>query len=58
MPREALKTTAKRMSVKPVSKLALQWQRCGRYDGIHPASPAAIIFVTRPHQRDPRQPVG
>lgn len=26
MPREALKTTAQRMSVKPVSKLALQWQ--------------------------------
>lgn len=25
MPREALKTTAQRMSVKPVSKLALQW---------------------------------
>ncbi|HIC9043776.1 TPA: Tn3 family transposase, partial [Enterobacter asburiae] len=26
MPREALKSTAQRMSVKPVSKLALQWQ--------------------------------
>ncbi len=26
MPREALKNTAQRMSVKPVSKLALQWQ--------------------------------
>ncbi|EDT8749571.1 hypothetical protein QG54_004007 [Salmonella enterica subsp. enterica] len=26
MPREALKTTAQRMSVKPVSRLALQWQ--------------------------------
>lgn len=26
MPREALKTTAQRMSVKPISKLALQWQ--------------------------------
>ena len=26
MPREMLKTTAQRMSVKPVSKLALQWQ--------------------------------
>lgn len=26
MPREALKTTAQRMSVKPVSKLAMQWQ--------------------------------
>lgn len=26
MPRETLKTTAQRMSVKPVSKLALQWQ--------------------------------
>ncbi|WP_437891267.1 DUF4158 domain-containing protein, partial [Phytobacter sp. V91] len=26
MPREALKSTAQRMSIKPVSKLALQWQ--------------------------------
>ena len=26
MPREMLKTTAQRMSVKPISKLALQWQ--------------------------------
>ena len=26
MPRETLKTTAQRMSVKPVSRLALQWQ--------------------------------
>lgn len=26
MPKEALKTTAQRMSVKPISKLALQWQ--------------------------------
>ena len=26
MPREALKSTAQRMSVKPVSRLALQWQ--------------------------------
>lgn len=26
MPREALKTTDQRMSVKPVSRLSLQWQ--------------------------------
>ncbi len=26
MPREALKSTAQRMSVKPVSRLSLQWQ--------------------------------
>lgn len=32
MPREALQTTAQHMSVKPVSKLALQWQTV---DGWH-----------------------
>lgn len=54
MPWEALKSTAQRTRQQAGAPVAAP----GRNDGINAASPAAIIPVTRSHQRGPVQCVG